>query len=295
MAEPEQLHSKEREKLRIGVSTIPYIKKDANDRNRTSPFAFTGNKFELRMVGASMSIADANTVLNSIVADSLSDFADVLEKAQDFDKAVVDIICSTINEHKRVIFDGNGYSKEWIEEASKRGLPNKESYVDAIECLNYDSTVEMFERQGVLSRQELESRVEISYELYSKTVNIEARTMIEMASRKFIPATVKYVKLIADTINSVSSALDESEADNTREMLGECLELLGDARRALKRLNDNVSTAARIVDEKEKARYFRDYVVKAMRDLRAPVDVLESLVDAELWPVPTYGEMMFEI
>ena len=285
----------EREKLRIGVSTIPYIKKDANDRNRTSPFAFTGNKFELRMVGSSMSIADANTVLNSIVADSLAEFADELEKAADFDKAVVELICRTINEHKRVIFDGNGYSKEWVEEAERRGLPNKESYVDAIESLTYDNTIEIFERQGVLSKQELEARAEISYELYSKTVNIEARTMIEMASRKFIPATVKYVKLIADTINAVSAALDETEADNTREMLGECLELLGDARRALKRLNDNVGTASRIADEQEKARYFRDYVQKAMRDLREPIDMLESLVDAELWPVPTYGEMIFEV
>ena len=285
----------EREKLRIGVSTIPYIKKDANDRNRTSPFAFTGNKFELRMVGSSMSIADANTVLNSIVADSLAEFADELEKAADFDKAVVELICRTINEHKRVIFDGNGYSKEWVEEAERRGLPNKESYVDAIESLTYDNTIEIFERQGVLSKQELEARAEISYELYSKTVNIEARTMIEMASRKFIPATVKYVKLIADTINAVSAALDETEADNTREMLGECLELLGDARRALKRLNDNVGTASRIADEQEKARYFRDYVQKAMRDLREPIDMLESLVDAEQWPVPTYGEMIFEV
>ena len=285
----------EREKLTFGVSYIPYIKKDANDRNRTSPFAFTGNKFELRMVGSSMSIADANTVLNSIVADTLAEFATELEKAKDFDSAVVGLICKTINEHKRVIFDGNGYSKEWLEEAARRGLPNKESYVDAIECLTYTDTINMFERQGVLSKAELEARAEISYELYSKTINIEARTMIEMASRKFIPAAVKHAKLIADTINAVTAALDETEADNTREMLGECLELLGDARRALKRLNDNVNTAARISDEQEKAHYFRDYVVRAMRDLREPIDSLELLVDAELWPVPTYGEMIFEV
>ncbi len=287
--------SKERELMKIGVSSIPYIKKDVSDRNRTSPFAFTGNKFELRMVGSSMSIAGANTVLNSIVADSLSQIADELEKSSDFNNDVVKVICKIINEHQRVIFDGNGYSKEWVEEAARRGLPNKESYVDAIESLTYDKTIEMFERQGVFSKQELEARAEVYYELYSKTVNIEARTMIEMASRKFIPAAVKHAKTIADAINAISSALDESEADNMREMLGECLEHIGEARRALKTLNDNVNTASRLAGEEKKAHYFRDYVVKAMKNLREPVDQLESLVDAELWPVPTYGEMIFEV
>ena len=274
--------SKERELLRIGVSSIPYIKKDVSDRNRTSPFAFTGNKFELRMVGSSMSIADANTVLNSIVADSLREIADELEGSIDFSDKVIKVICKIINDHKRVIFDGNGYSKEWVEEAERRGLPNKESYVDAIEALTYDKTISMFERQGVFSKAELEARAEISYEIYSKTVNIEARTMIEMASRKFIPAAVKHAKTIADTINAISSALDESEADNMREMLGECLEHIGEARRALKTLDDNVNTASRITGEEK-------------RNLREPVDHLETLVDAELWPVPTYGEMIFEV
>ena len=287
--------SKERELLRIGVSSIPYIKKDVNDRNRTSPFAFTGNKFELRMVGSSMSIADANTVLNSIVADSLREIADELEGSIDFNDKVIKVICQIINDHKRVIFDGNGYSKEWVEEAARRGLPNKESYVDAIEALTYKKTVDMFERQGVFSKSELEARAEISYEIYSKTVNIEARTMIEMASRKFIPAAVKHAKVIADTINAISSALDESEADNMREMLGETLEHIGEARRALKTLIDNVNTASRLDGEEKRARYFRDYVVKAMKNLREPVDQLETLVDAELWPVPTYGEMIFEV
>jgi len=287
--------SKERELLRIGVSTMPYIKKDVNDRNRTSTFAFTGNKFELRMVGSSMSIADANTVLNTIVAESLSQMADELEKADNFDDAVLKLICRTINEHKRVIFDGNGYSKEWVEEAERRGLPNKISFVDAIEALNYGDTVRVFEKHGVLSKAELQARAEINYEFYSKTTNIEANTMIEMASRKFIPAAIKYAGTVADAINSISTALDESEADNEREMLGECLELIGDARRSLKRLSDNVNTAARITNEEEKAHYFRDYVVKAMQALRESIDALELQVDAELWPVPTYGELIFEV
>ena len=287
--------SKERELLRIGVSTMPYIKKDVNDRNRTSTFAFTGNKFELRMVGSSMSIADANTVLNTIVAESLCQMADELEKADNFDDAVLKLICRTINEHKRVIFDGNGYSKEWVEEAERRGLPNKISFVDAIEALNYGDTVRVFEKHGVLSKAELQARAEINYEFYSKTTNIEANTMIEMASRKFIPAAIKYAGTVADAINSISTALDESEADNEREMLGECLELIGDARRSLKRLSDNVNTAARIANEEEKAHYFRDYVVKAMQALRESIDALELQVDAELWPVPTYGELIFEV
>ena len=287
--------SKERELLRIGVSTMPYIKKDVNDRNRTSTFAFTGNKFELRMVGSSMSIADANTVLNTIVAESLSQMADELEKADNFDDTVLKLICRTINEHKRVIFDGNGYSKEWVEEAERRGLPNKISFVDAIEALNYGDTVRVFEKHGVLSKAELQARAEINYEFYSKTTNIEANTMIEMASRKFIPAAIKYAGTVADAINSISTALDESEADNEREMLGECLELIGDARRSLKRLSDNVNTAARITNEEEKAHYFRDYVVKAMQALRESIDALELQVDAELWPVPTYGELIFEV
>ena len=287
--------SKEREMLKIGVSTMPYIKKDVNDRNRTSTFAFTGNKFELRMVGSSMSIADANTVLNTTVAESLCQMADELERADNFDDAVLKLICRTINEHKRVIFDGNGYSKEWVDEAEKRGLPNKASFVDAIEALTYGNTVRVFEKHGVMSKAELQARAEIDYEIYSKTTNIEANTMIEMASRKFIPAAIKYAGVVADAINSISSALDESEADNEREMLGECLELIGDARRTLKRLSDNVNTAARISNEEEKAHYFRDYVVKAMQALRESVDALELQVDAELWPVPTYGELIFEV
>jgi glutamine synthetase len=281
--------------LKIGVSTMPYIKKDVNDRNRTSTFAFTGNKFELRMVGSSMSIADANTVLNTTVAESLCQMADELERADNFDDAVLKLICRTINEHKRVIFDGNGYSKEWVDEAEKRGLPNKASFVDAIEALTYGNTVRVFEKHGVMSKAELQARAEIDYEIYSKTTNIEANTMIEMASRKFIPAAIKYAGVVADAINSISSALDESEADNEREMLGECLELIGDARRTLKRLSDNVNTAARISNEEEKAHYFRDYVVKAMQALRESVDALELQVDAELWPVPTYGELIFEV
>ena len=287
--------SKGRERLNIGVNTLPEIKKDANDRNRTSTFAFTGNKFELRMVGSSMSIADANCVLNTIVADTLSEMADELEEAEDFEQAVTELISRTINEHKRIIFDGNGYAKEWVEEAARRGLPNKESYVDAIEALTYENTIRVFEKHSVLSRTELEARAEISYDIYSKTINIEARTMVEMAARKFIPATVRYTKLLAESINSITSALEASEADTEREMLGECLELLDDARRALKQLEENIETAAGIKGGSQKAHYFRNTVVKSMEALRAPIDALEMRVDADLWPVPTYAELIFEV
>lgn len=287
--------SKSRERLSVGVATIPYIKKDVNDRNRTSTFAFTGNKMELRMVGSSMSIADANTVLNTVVADALTEMADELEDAEDFDSAVLELVCRTITEHKRVVFDGNGYAREWVEEAAKRGLPNKESYVDAIEALTFDNTIRVFEKQGVLSRTELEARAAISYEIYSKTINIEARTMVEMASRKYVPAAVKYIKTLADTINSVTAALDEGEADNGREMLGECLELVGEARSAIKKLEKNINEASIITCEETKAHYFRNVIVKDMAALRKPIDALEMIVDSELWPVPTYGELIFEV
>ena len=196
----EATSSKQGGKLNVGVHTIPELVKDATDRNRTSPFAFTGNKFEFRMVASSMSIAGANTVLNTIVADVLSKMADELEKAEDFDQAVHDLIKKTFTEHQRVIFNGNGYSDAWVEEAERRGLPNLKSMVDAIPSLVSDKTIEMFGRLGVLTETELHSRVEINYELYSKAINIEAKTMIEMAAKKYTIFTNVAYNLDDDTI-----------------------------------------------------------------------------------------------
>ncbi len=287
--------SKKRENLSMGVNSIPSIKKDVTDRNRTSTFAFTGNKFELRMVGSSMSIADPNTVLNTIVADALCEMADELEKADDFENAVCALISRTINEHKRVIFAGDGYANEWKAEAAKRGLPNKESFVDAIEALKFDNTVRVFEKHKVLSRTELESRAEINYEIYAKTINIEARTMAEMASRKFLPATIRYIRRLGEAINEVNQAVGSEYSATEAEILKECSGHLSAANEAYKKLVKEIEIAGNITDTCEKAMYFRKTVVKTMDELRKPIDQLELIVDDRLWPVPTYGELIFEV
>ncbi len=193
------------EKLDTGVHVLPVLKKDATDRNRTSPFAFTGNKFEFRMLGSSMSIAGPNFTLNAMVADVLQDFADELEQADDFDSAVDALIKKTVTEHQRIIFNGDGYSDEWVAEAEKRGLPNIKSMVEAIPYLASDKSVKLFERQNVMTKAELESRVEINYENYSKTINIEAKTMIDMAGKQFIPSIIKYTTSLADSITKVQA------------------------------------------------------------------------------------------
>ncbi len=287
--------SKQGGRLNTGVNTLPEFKKDATDRNRTSPFAFTGNKFEFRMVASSMSIAGPNTILNTIVANVLSDFADELEKADNFDLAVHDLIKKTLTEHQKVIFNGNGYSDGWIEEAQRRGLPNVKTMVDAIPELTKEKTVKIFEKFHVLSKVELESRAEINYELYAKTINIEAKTMIEMASKKYIPAIIKYTTSLANSINSVKSACLEADLSVQTELLKECSSLLAKAKTALENLKKLVVEAAKKEDGKEKAEFFKDEIMLAMQELREPIDKLEMLVDKEFWPVPSYGDLLFEV
>ena len=231
-------HSNKGERMDIGVHTIPPIKKDATDRNRTSPFAFTGNKFEFRMVASSMSIAGANTVLNATVADVLQSMADRMEKADDLDKTVDEIIYETLKEHQKVIFNGNGYSDEWIAEAEKRGLPNVKTMVDATASLLYPKTIEMFERQHVYTKTELESRAEINYEAYAKAINIEAKTMIHMASKEYIPAIISYVTSLGDSINSISAACAEADLSVQKDLLTTCSSLLAKAQTALYALKD---------------------------------------------------------
>ncbi len=291
----EATSSKQGGKLNVGVHTIPELVKDATDRNRTSPFAFTGNKFEFRMVASSMSIAGANTVLNTIVADVLSKMADELEKAEDFDQAVHDLIKKTFTEHQRVIFNGNGYSDAWVEEAERRGLPNLKSMVDAIPSLVSDKTIEMFGRLGVLTETELHSRVEINYELYSKAINIEAKTMIEMAAKKYIPAVIKYVKSLADSINAVKAAVPTADVSVQSDLLVNASSLLASAQAALVTLRETVEQGSAMEDGEEKANFYKDVVFPAMDALRAPVDALEVIVDKEAWPVPTYGDLLFEV
>ena len=288
-------HSNKGERMDIGVHTIPPIKKDATDRNRTSPFAFTGNKFEFRMVASSMSIAGANTVLNATVADVLQSMADRMEKADDLDKTVDEIIYETLKEHQKVIFNGNGYSDEWIAEAEKRGLPNVKTMVDATASLLYPKTIEIFERQHVYTKTELESRAEINYEAYAKAINIEAKTMIHMASKEYIPAIISYVTSLGDSINSISAACAEADLSVQKDLLTTCSSLLAKAQAALYALKDADKKANAMEEGKEQAEFFRDTVFTAMADLRAPIDELEMIVDKEYWPVPSYGDMLFEV
>ena len=288
-------HSNKGEKMDIGVHTILPIKKDATDRNRTSPFAFTGNKFEFRMVASSMSIAGANTVLNATVADVLQTMADKLEKADDFDKAVDEVIYETLKAHRKVIFNGNGYSDEWIAEAERRGLPNVKTMVDATASLYDPKTIEMFERQHVFNKTELESRAEINYEAYAKAINIEAKTMIEMASKQYIPAVISYVTSLADSINSISAACAEANLSVQKDLLTKCSSLLAEAQKALNDLVAADAKANSMEEGKEQAEFFKDTVFTTMASLRAPIDKLEMLVDKEYWPVPSYGDMLFEV
>ncbi|WP_167955858.1 glutamine synthetase III family protein [Anaerosporobacter faecicola] len=287
--------SKQGGKLNIGVHTLPELKKDATDRNRTSPFAFTGNKFEFRMVASSMSIAGANTVLNTIVADVLSDMADTLEKADNFELAVHDLIKKTLTDHQRVIFNGNGYADEWIAEAERRGLPNVKTMVDAIPALTSEKSVKMFEKFKVFSKVELASRAEINYEAYSKAINIEAKTMIEMANKKYIPAVIKAVATLADSINSVKAAVPSADVSVQTALLTESSKLLAEAKAAVLHLQEVDAQAATKEEGKEQATYFKDVVFPAMSDLRTPIDALELIIDKEAWPVPTYGDLLFEV
>ena len=289
----EATHSLKGGKLETGVSTLPDLFKDATDRNRTSPFAFTGNKFEFRMVGSRDSIANPNIVLNTIVAEAFADACDILEKADDFDLAVHDLIKEYLTENQRIIFNGNGYSDEWVAEAERRGLPNIKSMVEAIPAITTDKAVELFERFNVFTKAELESRAEIQYEAYAKAINIEARTMIDMASKQFLPAFIKYTKTLADTINAVKAA--GVDATVQTETLKEVSALMAETKAALDKLVKVTGEAAAKEEGEVQATYYHTEVVPAMDALRTPVDKLEMIVDKEAWPMPSYGDLIFEV
>ncbi len=291
----EATHSKMGGTLKTGVDILPDLDKDATDRNRTSPFAFTGNKFEFRMVGSSDSVASPNIVLNTIVAEAFRDAADILEKAEDFDVAVHDMIKETLAAHKRVIFNGNGYSQEWVEEAERRGLPNIRTMVDAIPALTTEKAVKLFESFDVFTRAELESRAEVEYDNYSKAINIESRTMIDMASKQIIPAVIKYITQLAASIAAVKNACPEADVSAQTELLLEASDLLSDTKTALSALISATDKAAAASCGKVQAEAYRRLVVPVMTELRAPVDKLEMMVDKELWPMPSYGDLIFEV
>ena len=279
--------------LMTGVKTLPDFEKDATDRNRTSPFAFTGNKFEFRMVGSADSIASPNTTLNAIVAEAFCEAADQLEKAKDFNKAVHDMIKKNFTEHQRVIFNGNGYSDEWVAEAEKRGLPNIKSSIEAAASLTTKKAVKLFEKFGIFTKKELESREEIIYETYAKSINIEALTMIDMAGKQIIPAVIAYSRELADTINSVKAAGGDTSVESAQ--LKEIGTLLSKMQKALNRLKTEEKKAAAVADPEKQAFYYKDRIISLMQELREPADELEMLVDKDLWPIPTYGDLMFEV
>ena len=290
----EATHSLAGQKLETGVKTLPDFMKDATDRNRTSPFAFTGNKFEFRMVGSQDSIAQPNVVLNTIVAEAFAEVCDVLEKADDFDMAVHDLIKEYATEHQRIVFNGNGYSDEWVAEAERRGLPNIRSMVDAIPALNTEKSVKLFEKFKVFTKAELDSRVEIEYETYSKEINIEARAAIDIATKQIIPAVIKYTTVLAESITSVKAACGADVSAQT-EILTQVSSLLADSKKALAKLQEVTEKAAEMEEGRDQAVYYRDEVKTAMDELRAPIDKLEMLVDKSMWPMPSYGDLLFEV
>lgn len=286
--------SKKEGVLETGVKTLPDLKKDATDRNRTSPFAFTGNKFEFRMVGSRDSVAAPNIVLNTIVAEAFRDACDVLEGAENFEDAVHDLIKENLSEHQRIIFNGNGYSDEWVAEAERRGLPNIKSMVYAIPALTTDVAIKLFGDFKVFTEAELVSRAEVKFENYAKTINIEAKTMIDMASKQIIPAVIKYATSLAGSINTITAA-GVSAVGVQKNLLNETSALLEKTQKALDELVAIENEGCTMEDGEGKAKYYHEKVVPAMEALRAPVDKLEMIVDKEMWPMPSYGDLMFEV
>ena len=280
-------------KLYFGVPTVPLIKKDATDRNRTSPFAFTGNKFEFRMVGSSDSIADANTTLNAIVAEAMCEAADVLEKADDFNTACFKLIHDMLSAHHRVIFNGNGYSDAWVEEAARRGLPNLPSMVNAIPSLTTEKAEKLFTKFNIYTKSELEARAEIMYETYAKVLKIETQTMIHMAGKHYIPAAIHYCTRLGQSIAAVTGS--GVAAPVQKELLEKCSALLSQASEALEKLKVLLPQVDSMDDVPAMAMAYHDQIVPAMAALRKPVDELELLVDKAIWPVPTYGDLMFGV
>ena len=288
--------SKSSSELTIGVNTLPALPKDATDRNRTSPFAFTGNKFEFRMVPSSASIAGCNFVLNTIVAETLSEIAERLEKASDVDAEVEAILTEIAKNHKKVIFNGNGYSDEWVVEAERRGLPNIKSTVEAAKAMINPKNQAVLEKHGVLTKVEAESRYEITLENYNKIINIEALTTLEMAKREILPAVIKFTTSLANSINAVKATGVNADISVQTELLTEVSALTAS-------LNKNIALLEKAVEKADNfdgdifdlGMMYRYEVFEQMNTLREDADKLETIVDKEFWPIPTYGDILFNI
>ena len=292
----EATHSLNGGKLDTGVSTLPELSKDATDRNRTSPFAFTGNKFEFRMVGSTQSISDPNVVLNTIVADVFADVCDRLEKVEGGVEAVAmeahEITKELLTQHQRVIFNGNGYSDEWVAEAERRGLPNLHSMVDAIPTLTTDKAVKMFEKFGVYTKEELESRVEVLYEQYSNTINIEGLATLDIAKKQIVPAVMKYQRKLANGVAELKTVGVDSSVQE--KLLEDITANLKDLFAAINKLEADIPEAQALESEAQ-ARCYHDTIFTDMSAVREPADKLEMLVAKEDWPMPSYGDLIFEV
>ena len=286
---------KEKTIMKVGVHTIPHFPKDTTDRNRTSPFAFTGNKFEFRMPGSSASISTPNVALNTAVAESLRQFADELEGAEDFETSLHNLIRRTIHEHKRIIFNGNGYDDEWIKEAEKRGLRNLPSTPDALPHMLDEKNIQLYAQHKVLSRSEIEARYEVGLETYSKTINIEARTMLDMARKDILPAVSSFEGDLAAGINEKEASGLALDCTYEKDTLQSAASLASDMYAKVRDLESAERKAAGITDSLELARFYRDTVLPAMDALRVPADELEVITGAQYWPFPTYGELLFGV
>ena len=293
IAKGEKAKSKGSSSIEIGVDTLPPLPKDNSDRNRTSPFAFTGNKFEFRMVASSASISGPSVVLNTIVAEALDEIATRLEKAKDIHKETTAIIRDTMKKYGRIIFNGNNYSDEWVKEAKKRGLPNIRSTVEALRTFTDKKTVDLFEKYKVLSKGELHARYEIYLEQYIKQINIEAKASLDMVKSLYIPAVIPFIKELAETIEKLEAVSGHSDVQ--KELLAEVSTLLESAYRNTKKLEAELEKAHKIADSFERAVAFRDKVFATMNDLRKDIDMLETIAPRKLWPVPTYADLLFKL
>lgn len=291
----DEYHSAERVALDLGVAVLPKFLKDNTDRNRTSPFAFTGNKFEFRMPGSSVNLSDANMILNTAMAKSLKDFADAMEgkEGAEFEKAAIAYIKKTLIDHQRIIFNGNGYSEEWEEEAARRGLPNNRTTAEALPCLVSEKSISLFEEFGVMSETEVKSRYEVKLDKYTKLLNIEARVMIRMARRTYLPAISDYMANLASNIVTVKSAISGADMDEHEALLKTLLKGVNATGKCVRELIAQHDAAEAIEDLQEQANAYAEKVIPAMEALRAEVDALECIVERDYWPVPTYNDILF--
>ena len=288
-------HDKEKTLMSIGATVLPHIPKDTTDRNRTSPFAFTGNKFEFRSLGSTASISGPNVILNTIVAESLSEFADELEKADDFCTALDQLLRREIIAHKRIIFNGNGYSEEWVEEAERRGLSNLKSTVDALPVFIQDKTIALFTKNEVYTESEIQSRYEILLENYYKTINIEAMTLISMTKKDIMGAALEYQYTVAEVVNAKQATNVALSVRAEEKLLTKAAELTEQLTERLEKLEADVEKVDETQEALAIAKYYREVIFTDMNQLREIIDALEVLVPSDIWPYPTYGEILYSV